>query len=197
MHLSDLSFRGIVFFEGREHFPGDVVMSVEKIREWAVSSGLIWDPEAQLLTKGRIANIFDAAMPGDELMVALAISTRHGKPEYYEYPFLSVRSLIKRGTAVPLVYWRVIPTQRNQSGTPTAYGEVRFGFLLAGCSDEFCSISTAARIVPKFISEMDKLAPEFDLRETSDGERDLTVDGAILATFSKQGRLFDVELSRK
>ncbi len=192
-----LRLRGIVAFEGAEHLPRDIVLSLDKIRDWAMNSGFVSDPKFQLLTGDRVAEVVKVATPGDELSVAIAISNHNGELEYFEYPFLSVRSLIKRGTGIPIVYWKVIPTQWDPSGNPTVFGEVKFGFWLTGCSDEFCSMSTAARIVPKFVAEMDKLASEFPVKVASQGSRDITVDGAVLATFLKQGRLFDVVLSQK
>jgi len=193
----DLPFRGIVIFEGAEHLPHDIVLSLDKIRGWATNSGFISVPEFQLLLRDRVAEVVKVATP-DELSVAIAISTNHnGELEYFEYPFLPVRSLIKSGIAIPIVYWKVIPWQWDPTGNATAFGEIKFGFWLAGCSDEFCSMSTAARIVPKFVAEMDKLASEYPVKVTPQGSRDITVDGAVLATFLKQGRLFDVVLSHK
>lgn len=193
----DLPFRGIVFFEGAEHLPDDVVLSLDEIRKWAMNSGFVSDPEFQLLLGDRVADVAKVATPGDELSVAIAITNRNSEPEYFEYPFLSVRSLIKRGIGIPLVYWKVIPTLSDASGNAPVFGEVRFGFWLTGCHDEFCSVSMASRVVPKFVVEMEKLASEFPVKVESQGAREITVDGAVLATFIKEGRSFDVLLSRK
>src|SRR6266699_3529374 len=193
----DLPFRSIVFFEGMEHLPDDLVFSLGVIRDWAVRSGFVSDPDFQLLVRNRVAEIVKVVTPEDELGVAIAISNRNGELEYFEYPFLSVRSLIKRGTAIPIVYWKVISTQWGPSGNVTVPGEVKFGFWLTGCTDEFCSMSTAARIIPKFVAEMDKLASECPVKVTPQGSREVTVNGGVLATFFKQGRSFDVVLSNK
>src|SRR5712692_4241091 len=88
----DLPFRSIVFFEGGEHLPDDIVFSLGEIREWAMRSGLVSDPDFQLLVQNRAAEVVKVVTPEDELGVAIAISNRNGELEYFEYPFLSVRS---------------------------------------------------------------------------------------------------------
>lgn len=85
----DLPFRGIVFFEGAEYLPRDIVPSLEKIRDWAVNSGFVSDPEFQLLLRDRVGEIVKVVTPGDELSVAIVVSDRNGNREYFEYPFLS------------------------------------------------------------------------------------------------------------
>ena len=193
----DLPFRSIVFFEGGEHLPDDIVFSLGEIRDWAVRSGFVSEPDFQLLVQDRVAEVVKVVTPGDELGVAIAVSHRNGKLEYFEYPFLSVRSLIKRGTDISMVYWKVIPTQWDPRGRATVFGEVKFGFWVSGCSDEFCSVSTATQVVPKFVAEMEKLASKFPVVDKSQGAREITVDGAVLARFLKQGRSFHVVLSHK
>ncbi len=193
----DLSFRSIVFFEGEEHLPGDIVLSLSEIRDWAVRSGFVWDPDSQLLGQDHLADVAKVVTLEDQLGVAIAISNRNGELEYFEYPFLSVRSLIKRGTSIPIVYWRIIPTQWSPNGRVTVFGEVKFGFWLSGCGDEFCSVAMAAQVVPKFVAEMEKLASEFPVKDKSKGSREITVEGAVLATFLKQRSSFDVVLSHK
>jgi len=58
-------------------------------------------------------------------------------------------------------------------------------------------MSAATRIVPKSIAEMNELALEYPVKETPQGLRAITVNGAVLATFLKQGRSFDVVISHK
>jgi len=156
----------------------------------------VWDRDAQLLTQDRLADVRKVVAPEDPLGVAIAISNRNDELEYLEYPFLPVRFLIARRTAVSIVYWRTIPTHWTASGQVSTFGEVKFGFWLSGCGDEFCSLSTGALIVRKFVTEMETLASEFPVDGKAQGSREIVVEGAVLATFAKAGRSFDVVLSR-
>lgn len=197
MFPEQLMFRRVVFFEGSEHIPNDLPLGLDHIRQWAMKSGLIWEAESQLVLGERIDDIATVARPEDELGIAIAISKGNTGLEYFEYPYLTVRSLIGRGTEVPIVYWRTIPTQWDADGNVKVFGEVKFGFWLEGCGDEFCSISTAARIVAKFASEMDRLVSAYSVQSKSQGSKEITVEGAVLATFVRQGRSFDVMLSNR
>ncbi len=79
--------------------------------------------------------------------------------------------------------------------TPSACcGVVHYGFWLEGCGDEFCSISTASRVVAKFAGEMDKLEPTYAVQSRSHGSKEIVVEGAVHASFVREGRSFDVNL---
>lgn len=162
-------FRDVVFFEGQERLPADVMLSLDEIRAWAARSGLVWDRDAQLLGRDRLAEVGKVLTPEDQLGVAVAISDKHGELEYNEYPYLPVRSLIKRGAAVTIVYWRLIPAELSSDGRASTFGEVRFGFWLQQCSDEFCSLTTAAQVVPKFVDQLGELEGEFSVTNESQG----------------------------
>ena len=91
----------------------------------------------------------------------------------------------------------MIPTRWNINRNSIFYGETRFGFVLPGCSEEICSLSTAKLVVEKFQSLILDLSNDFKIDEFDDGSREITVNGDVLATFAKEGRYFDINLSRK
>lgn len=194
MRRNQLTFRRVVFYEGSEHIPNDLPLDLSYIREWAMKSGYVSEAVSQLVLEERIDDIARVARPEDDLGIALAISMENKGREYLEYPSLPVRSLIKRGTEVPIVYWRTNPTQWDEDGNATVFGEVKFGFRLEGCGDEFCCVSNAVRVAEKFVSKLDELVPSAAVHVMPNGSREVTVEGSVLAKFFQQGRSFDVTL---
>jgi hypothetical protein len=192
-----IQFSGIVLFTGMDQFPDDVVLSLGEIRKWALSQGLIADPDFQLLLDERIDTLSGHFGLEDQLQIALAIHPGGGEPFYLEYPYLPVKTLIRRGEEVELYYWRMIPTRWDSNGNILHFGETRFGFLLSGCTEEICSLSTAKLIVEKLHSLLSDLSDEYQVEVFPDGSREITVDGAVLARFVKEGRFFDILLSSK
>lgn len=193
----NLRFSGIVFFIGMEQFPGDILINLGEIRKWALSNGLITDPKFQLLLEDRINTLSSHFKSEDQLQIALAIHQGSGKPFYFEYPFLPVKSLIRLGKDVELYYWRMIPTRWDLKGNVSYFGEARFGFLFPGCNEEICSLSTAKFIVEKLQRQLVELSNKYQIREFPDGSREITAEGVLLAKFVKNGRNFDILLSRK
>lgn len=190
-------FHGLTFFDGAEHLPADLPVSLEAIRQWALQSGLIFD-DAQLLTGDRVADIAKVCSPNDRLTIAVAVTGATDVLNYLEYPYMPVQSLIRRGQQVAVVYWKLASLHRAGDDRPPRFGEVRFGFWISGCNDEFCSMSTAPRVVAKFAQAFERVAdpPEAYMVKTDpDGSKELTVDGSVHARFFKDGRLFDVDLS--
>lgn len=177
-------FKGLSFFDGVEHIPKDIPLSLDVIRDWAVDSGLVFDPD-QYLNEERIADISRLCSAEDNLLIAIAISGESHSLIYLEYPYMPVRSLIRRGDVVDLVFWKV-----------TSF-DVKFAFWISGCTEEFCSESTAARVVPKFADALEKMASAYTIKTFADGSREITVEGDVRATFLKDGRSFDVELTCK
>ncbi len=190
-------FYGIVFFSGMEQLPGDIALSLVEIRKWALNQGYITDPEFQLLLDDRVNALSSHFDPEDQLQIALAIHPGRGDPFYFEYPYLPVKSLIRRAVEVELYYWRMIPTRWDSNGRIIYYGETKFGFLVPGCNAEICSLSTAKRVVDKFQTLISDLSNEYPIEEFPDGSREITVDGAVLARFLKDGRHFNITLSSK
>ena len=197
MSRGDIQFTGIVLFNGMDQMPDDIVPSLGEIRKWALGQGLIADPDFQLLLDERIDALSGHFGIEDQLQIALAIHPGGGEPFYLEYPYLPVKSLIRRGEEVELYYWRTMPTRWDSNGNIIHFGETRFGFLLPGCSEEICSLSTAKFIVEKLHSRLLDLSDEYQIEVFPDGSREITVDGAVLASFMKEGRYFDILLTSK
>ena len=197
MSKGEIQFFGIVFFTGMEQLPGDSVLSLGEIRKWALDQGFITDPEFQLLLDDRINALSSYFDPEDQLQIALAVHPSGAESFYFEYPYLPVKSLIRRAEEVELYYWRMIPTRWDSNGNIISYGETKFGFVLPGCSEEICSLSKAKLVVEKLQSLILDLSNEYRIEEFPDGSREITVDGAVLARFVKEGRYFNIILSRK
>jgi hypothetical protein len=192
----DLPFAGIFFFEGSKRLPDDLVLDLDTIREWADSQGMISDPEGQLMGLDRIRDIFRVWSPDDKLLIAVSISAHQGALDYMEYPYVPVRTLIRRKRPIRLVYWSVCPSHWDATGRPLAYGEARFGFWVSNCEDEFCSSSNAKLVVPKFVQLVDSVDDTFAVETKPDGTREITEEGVYIAEFRKVGRQFDVDIRR-
>jgi hypothetical protein len=195
MSSDKLEFYGLVFFSGQDLLPGDVLLDLDNLRQWAFKQGLIFDPDAQLLVPERIQTLAKCFSSNDKLLVAISICEGQGKPFYVENPYLPVRSLIRRAEEVAIVYWRMVPTEWDSSGEVLRFGEVRFGFWYPGCGEELCSLSTAKRVTAKFDLLLRQLPRAYEIESFKDGAKEITVDGAVRARFLKEGRLFDVNLS--
>lgn len=185
--------QGLFFFEGQEHIPGDLIPNLTNLRKWAIDEGLIYDPEFQFLNQEIVNSLSAIFASSDGIQIAIAIHEEGGDPFYLEYPFLPVKSLIKRGVAVEIYYWKMRPTRWDKDGNITHFGEVRFGFLYPGCHKEICSVSTGKRVVEKFNVLYDQLVDRYSVKIFDDGAKEITVDGAVRAKFFKDGRYFDVE----
>lgn len=197
MSQSELEFHGLVTFAGFEFMPKDVPMGVNEIREWAMKQGLITDTEFQLLHQKKIQKLSKCFSSQDELLVAIAIHEDSEKKFYMEYPYVPVKTLIKKGNDIQIVYWSMRPTSRTLEGKIVEYGEVSFGFWYLECSEELCTISNAKKVAAKFDELYAKLADEYETKLLKDGVKDISVDGDIRAKFFKEGRYFDVNLSRE
>lgn len=195
MSSNALQFRGLVFFSGSDLLPQDVPLDLQSIRRWAFERGLVFEPESQLLGEERLRELAKCFTSEDELMVAVVIRKDLGEWIYAEYPYLPVKSLIRRAEEVEIVYWRMVPTGWDAGGQVSHYGEVRFGFWYPGCEEEMCSLSTAKRVTAKFGALLSELSREYEARLLEDGSKEITVDGAVRARFFREGRFFDVGFS--
>ncbi len=190
-------FSGLVFW-GSEFLPQDIAPSLREIREWAIRQGLIWDAESQLLSRERAKSLEEHFVHEDELGILIHLyKDSSGNLCYLEYPYLTVKSLIKRGEEVQIVYWQMIPTIWNADGSVAGYGEVHFGFWYPGViGEEFCSTSYAKLVVRRFSDLFHQLSGAYNKRTLSDGVLDIEVDGDVKARFSKAGRLFAVDFTQ-
>lgn len=175
-------FRGLAFFDGVTQLPEHIPMRLGSIRDWAESSGLILNP-GQILTQERIADISRVCSSKDDLLVAIAIAGEPRLLNYFEFPYLPVRSLIRRGKPVDLVFWKITAT------------DVKFGFRIAGCTETFVSESTGVHVVPKFAEALDRLGEDYPVKTSPDGSKHMATDGGVRATFLKNNRTFEVELT--
>jgi hypothetical protein len=197
MATDEVKFYGLVLFAGMDQLPDDIILSLGEIRKWAFNEGLVTDPEFQFLVDDRVVALSGHFEPEDKLHIALAIHPGGGEPFYFEYPYLPVRSLIRRGDQIQLQYWQMRPTRWDRDGNILQYEEARFGFIVPGCTEEICSISTAKRIVEKLGSFLEELSDQYQIERFSDGSKEITVDGGISATFFKEGRYYDIVLAKK
>jgi hypothetical protein len=175
-------FRGLAFFDGATHLPEPIPSRLGSIRDWAERSGLIFDPD-QVLTQERVADISRVCSSEDNLLVAIAISGEPGSLNYFEYPFLPVRSLIRRGEPVDLAFWKITAT------------DVKFGFRIAGSAERFLSESTGVHVVPKFAAALKNLGTTYPVETFADGSKHIAVAEGVRATFSKDARMFEVKLT--
>ena len=176
-------FTGILFFEGGEHIPDDLPVNLTDIREWAEQSGLIFDPD-QLMNRERFEDISQLCSKEDELLIGLSLSDKHGSLVYVEYPYIPVKSLIRRNQDVKLSWWYA-----NER-------ETKFAFWIGECIEEFCSLSTATLVIPAFNVLLDKTMDECGVALYPDGSREVVAEGMFSARFIKSGRLFDVDFQR-
>jgi len=54
-------------------------------------------------------------------------------------------------------------------------------------------MSTAKKVVPKFVELMESFRDKGTIYEFSDGSKEITVDNPVQATFYRDGRTFDVK----
>ncbi|MBC7334478.1 MAG: hypothetical protein H5T85_08535 [Actinobacteria bacterium] len=192
-------FGGLVFIRGGALLPS---YELGEIRKWALKKEMITESELQFLGKERIEGLFGKFLPG-ELLIGIDIfpdPNRFGKLLYFEFPYISIKSLIKRGEKVEIAYWHL------RESLP--YNEVRFGFWGLGTTEEFCSISNAKLIVKNFEDFFNNLQNRYPINEIIDWTHDvktgkiiekkyneIEVNGDIIARFYKSNKLFDVELT--
>jgi hypothetical protein len=181
---------------GSGFLPRDILPSPGNIRRWAFESGLITEPDRQLLTQEDVELLHRFLDQRDRLALRLHIyRDSEGSLSYFKRPHLPIRSLVRRGTEVQLVYWAMRPTVWTAERVIKEYGEVRLGFWCPGTSPlEFCSESTAKLVVAKFKDLYERLSDQCPSVVLDDGSLGITVDGEVSARFFKSGRLFDVEL---
>ena len=188
-------FSGLVFW-GSEFLPRDLILSPDSIRKWASDQKLIWDVEAQLMASERMGELEKHFSSEDKLFLLIHLyKDDFGNLSYMEYPFLPVKSVIRRAREVEIVYWRIMPCAWDAEGKAKEYGEVQFGFWYPGINaDEFCSISDAKLIVKKFHELYQRLSDNYAPKVLDKGTLEIEVNGKMEARFFKSGRLFDVEL---
>jgi hypothetical protein len=195
MSVDDL-FCGLHFIEGASHLPGSLVPSLTSIRDWAEGAGLVGEREAQELTTDFVEDLACYWSREDELQIAISIDPRDGDLGYMEYPYVPVKTLIRRELPVELVYWSV-PHQEfewdDSDELPPQQSDSRFAFWTSACDGEFCASTTAKLIVPKFVDLLESVADEFEVHVNADGGREVTAEGLFEARFRKVGRLFDVD----
>lgn len=189
-------FLGLVLW-GSEFLPKDIIPTWGNIRGWAFKNNLIWEPESQLITSERIEELRKHFVYGDNLSVLIHLyKDSSGKLEYLEYPYLPIKTLIKRAIEVEIVYLQMIPTTWNINSSIKNFGEVRFGFWYPDISsEEFQSRSNAKLVVEKFEDLFYQLSENYIKKKLSNGILDIEVDGDVKAKFFKTGRLYDVKFT--
>jgi hypothetical protein len=187
----DPLFHGVIFFSGMEILPPDAYRDLSEIRVWAQDKGYVDEPY-QFLLCDRVDNISKVVSHEDELSIALVLHHGYGKPIYFEYPYLPVKSLIDRGYDIVLLYWRLIPSFSCEGENIVPFDEVQFGFMIPGCLEEFCSSSTSAYIVERFRSKLSALEDRYEIELLSNGCKEIVVDGTISAFFTKTGQDDDI-----
>jgi len=185
-------FHGISFFIGTELLPQDILLDLTTIRKWAFNSGYISDSEFQLMGEERVKEVSRVFKPEDKLLIALTFNDQHEKVDYFEFPYVPVQTLIKKNLTIDVLYWRISPYQESSIQISTRFKDVRFGFNIPDSNEEYCSISTAKKVVPKFLELMESVGDKGIKQEFSDGSKEITVDDTIQTTFHKEGRTFDV-----
>jgi len=188
-------FSGLVFW-GSEYLPHDVILSLSDIRKWAFKKKMIWEPESQLIGKERLDELNKHFVSEDQLSILFHLyKDDKNNLCYLEYPYMSVKTLIKKDKQIEIVYWQLLPKLWDAGGTPKNYEELHFSFWYPDIpNDEFVSMSFAKLIVKKYYDLYQNLSNEYETKILNNGTLDITVNGAIKAKFFKTGRLFDVEL---
>lgn len=189
-------FSGLVF-RGSKFFPKSIIPTLGNIREWAFKQNLIYEPKFQLITSGRIENLRKHFVYEDNLSILIHLyKDSSGKLEYLEYPYLPIKTLIKKEKEVEIVFWKMIPTSWNINSSIKNFGEVRFGFWYPDISsEEFQSRSNAKLVVEKFEDLFYQLSENYIKKKLSNGVLDIEVDGDVKAKFFKTGRLYDVKFT--
>ncbi len=189
-------FRGLSFWGG-EYLPGDIIPTLENIRKWAIDQGMIWEAESQFIGDERYKDLSKYFDVEDKMLLLISLYRDSSKRLcYLEYPYLPVRTLIKKDKEVEIIYWQIRPNRWDAEGNVLSYGEVRFGYLLPDIlGEEFCAISTAKLIVKKFLDLSEKLAPHYGKKEMQNGAYEIEVNGDVKAHFVRKGRIFDVEIA--
>jgi len=171
-------FSGLVVLRESFNFiPHDLPRDIDKIRDWAFKQGLIID-EFQIIDSERekeLSKIFQS----EELLIAVHVyKATKDFLDYAEYPYVPLKTLIKKKMQIDLTSWRV-----NTS-------KVEFCFWYDDIEELFYSISNAKRIVKKFY-ELSKKLKHYEI------EKEIKILGNIQARFFKNGRCFDVEFKLK
>jgi len=202
-------FRGLIFW-GSEFLSGEIYLTLEDIRQWAFNEGLIWDEDAQLITPEREKNLSKYFSPEDSLLILIHLyKDSQGNLNYLEYPFIPLKTLIKKQKEIELVYWQMKSTMVNPQGNIKEYGEVRFGFYFPEIDEEFASMSNGKVVCQKFFEMLQKLSKDYEFKKHKKGNLitlengqtvkvpeeiiDIDVNGCLKARFFKKGRFFDVE----
>ena len=109
-----IQFRGTVFW-GYQHLIKDALGDMDKMRKWALKEGAITEPKLQLITQDTITELAKIFNETDELFVLVNINEdSNGKLVYFEYPFVPVKTLIKKNIEIKLAYWTEQLYRRNQ-----------------------------------------------------------------------------------
>ncbi len=184
-------------FRGLEFLPKDIIPTFGNIRNWAFKQNLIYEPELQLITSERIEELRKHFVYEDGLAILIHLyKASSEKLDYLEYPYLPIKTLIKKAIEVEIVYWKMIPTSWDINGNIKNYGEVCFGFWYPNIAgEEFCSISNAKLVVEKFKDLFYQLPEIYVKKKLSNGVLDIEVDGDVKVKFFKTGRLYDVEFT--
>lgn len=191
---SEILFSGLIFW-GSEFLPKNIKLTLENIRNWAIENKLIDESKLQFITSERANNLKKHFSYEDELQILISIYKEDsGNLSYLEYPFIPIKTLIKKSKEISIVYWQIIPTIWNPDGSVEDYGEVHLGFWCPDIpEEEFCSLSNAKLVIKKFYDLYNKLPNKYAKKTLTGNILDITTDGEIKAVLFKTGRLFDVE----
>ena len=187
-------FFGMSFVEGAHYIPGDLPLTLDSIRDWALETGQIFDPD-QVLDVERSAEIGRVCSDIDNLTIGISILEDRGSLIYLERPFMPIWSLINRMQVVSVTSWMLIETGAEVGAYSPDYGQVSLDFRISGSSEEFCSTSTAPLVINKFSDAFTALKDDRDMILGEDEIAEIDVRGNVSALFHKSGRQFDVKLT--
>lgn len=146
------------------------------------------------MAKERTANIVQHFSEEDRLFILIDLYRDHlsGELAYLEYPFVPIRTLIKKQIEIKLQWWKMQTAATDKEGNATGFGDLRFTFYYSDNPEEFASSSTATAVCQKFFNGFEQWAQAFNGKRGE--ERRQTVSSATAQTIEEVNHVLEIDV---
>jgi hypothetical protein len=177
-------YRQIVFIQGNDLLPDNLMLSLSTIRKWALRNRLIKNPDRDIFNHTVSERLLDRIPNFKGPEIAIRVRKAPQGMSYSEHPYVSVGDLIKANEPIYL-RWLLFGS----------FGDIRLGFRLRDLDVDVYSMTTGQVVTKKLRAAIEKLS-SFGVRNIVDDDQvEIVLEQPVEIEFFKDGRKHDMKFT--